>query len=306
MGPAGATGATGPAGADGADGESAYELAVQEGFVGTLDAWLLSLKGKDGVDGAVGPAGPKGDTGATGPAGADGAVGATGPAGPKGDTGATGATGPAGAVGATGPAGPKGDTGATGPAGAAGEITTATNVGTGAGIYKEKIGSDLKLKSLKAGSNVTLTDDGAGTITIDSTASGGGGGSNPAGSLASGSFIFSTIMNAGNTTTNTTDPVGTGVISGLPTGWSATVAGGVTTITHNVGRPPRSVVFYVGTSSTTNPIYVMIPGGNTAAVGLVKMAASGSTALNTTTFQYQLASTMATIAGGTVHVMVTF
>ena len=34
-------------------GKSAYELAVQEGYVGTLDEWLASLHGKDGVDGVT-------------------------------------------------------------------------------------------------------------------------------------------------------------------------------------------------------------------------------------------------------------
>lgn len=36
------------------DGLSAYELAVQQGYVGTLDAWLISLVGNDGLDGEDG------------------------------------------------------------------------------------------------------------------------------------------------------------------------------------------------------------------------------------------------------------
>lgn len=36
-------------------GKSAYELAVDGGFTGTVDAWLTSLKGADGKDGAAGP-----------------------------------------------------------------------------------------------------------------------------------------------------------------------------------------------------------------------------------------------------------
>ncbi len=38
----------------GSDGLSAYELAVQEGFEGTLTEWLESLKGSDGSDGVNG------------------------------------------------------------------------------------------------------------------------------------------------------------------------------------------------------------------------------------------------------------
>lgn len=122
-GPAGATGATGATGADGADGDSAYQVAVANGYTGTEAQWLTSL---------VGPKGDKGDTGDTGPTGATGATGPQGPQGdqgiqgPKGDTGDTGPQGPqgiqgetglTGATGATGPQGPKGDTGDTGPQG---------------------------------------------------------------------------------------------------------------------------------------------------------------------------------------------
>ena len=56
-GPAGADGAQGPAGPEGPAGKSAYEHAVDEGFVGTLEEWLQSLHG---ADGAAGPQGPEG------------------------------------------------------------------------------------------------------------------------------------------------------------------------------------------------------------------------------------------------------
>ncbi|MBQ8842814.1 MAG: collagen-like protein [Ruminiclostridium sp.] len=62
-------------GEDGANGLSAYELAVQNGYKGTLTQWLDSLKGQDG---ATGPAGADGAPGATGPAGADGTNGKDG------------------------------------------------------------------------------------------------------------------------------------------------------------------------------------------------------------------------------------
>lgn len=39
-----------------------------------------------------------------------------------------------------------------------GEINTASNSGTGVGIYRDKIAADLRFKSLKAGNNVVLTD----------------------------------------------------------------------------------------------------------------------------------------------------
>lgn len=62
----GIPGATGPQGSPGATGNSAYDIAVLNGFVGTEEEWLASLEG---------PAGPQGETGATGPAGADGLPG---------------------------------------------------------------------------------------------------------------------------------------------------------------------------------------------------------------------------------------
>lgn len=52
--------------AQGVDGTSAYQSALENGFVGTELEWLESLKGAAGVmgpQGIMGPAGPKGDKG---------------------------------------------------------------------------------------------------------------------------------------------------------------------------------------------------------------------------------------------------
>ena len=74
-------------------GYSAYEVAVQNGFVGTEQEWLASLvgpqgpTGSQGPQGEVGPTGPQGETGATGP---QGPQGETGPQGPQGETGPAG------------------------------------------------------------------------------------------------------------------------------------------------------------------------------------------------------------------------
>lgn len=67
-------------GEDGIDGKSAYQLAVDGGFVGTETEWIASLKGETGPIGPVGPQGKTGETGATGPQGKQGEVG------PKGDS----------------------------------------------------------------------------------------------------------------------------------------------------------------------------------------------------------------------------
>ena len=118
QGPKGDTGAQGP------QGLSAYEVALQNGFIGTAKEWLDSLVSKSGTQGSAGTQGPKGDTGAQGP---KGDTGAQGPQGLKGDTGATGSNGLSAyeiavANGYKGGAnswlasliGPKGDTGANG------------------------------------------------------------------------------------------------------------------------------------------------------------------------------------------------
>ena len=80
----------GEAGAAGANGKSAYELAVEKGYTGTLEEWLASLTG---ATGATGAAGATGATGATGAAGADGSDGADGRNGRDGKDGKDGKDG---------------------------------------------------------------------------------------------------------------------------------------------------------------------------------------------------------------------
>lgn len=54
VGPQGPPGADGAPGADGVDGRSAYEVALDNGFVGDVNDWLASLVGADGAPGADG------------------------------------------------------------------------------------------------------------------------------------------------------------------------------------------------------------------------------------------------------------
>lgn len=101
----GLLGAKGDTGERGKDGKSAYEIAVEHGFVGDESQWLESLKGRDGERGQDGLAGPKGDKGEPfkfsdftseqlellkGPKGDKGDTGPSGPPGPKGDAGTAG------------------------------------------------------------------------------------------------------------------------------------------------------------------------------------------------------------------------
>ena len=62
----------------GTDGKSAFEIAVEHGFVGTEAEWLESLKGVDGKDGCDGRNGVDGLPGKDGKDGADGLPGRDG------------------------------------------------------------------------------------------------------------------------------------------------------------------------------------------------------------------------------------
>lgn len=116
----------------GGDGKSAYELAVDAGFVGSVGQWLASLVGPPGE---AGPAGPQGDPstvpGPAGPPGADSTVpGPQGPPGVDGKSayqlardggyGGTQTQWLASLVGAQGQQGPQGQQGIQGPQGPAG------------------------------------------------------------------------------------------------------------------------------------------------------------------------------------------
>lgn len=92
-------------GAQGIQGLSAYQVAVQHGFEGTEDEWLISLKGEKGETG------PKGDKGNTGE---KGATGERGPQGLQGERGLQGVQGEKGEPGIQGPVGPKGEQGEQG------------------------------------------------------------------------------------------------------------------------------------------------------------------------------------------------
>ena len=84
QGPAGPIGSEGPKGADGKDGKSAYEIAKENGYTGTKEEWLLSLKGERGPAGSEGPRGERGETGQQG---MQGFQGVQGPQGERGERG---------------------------------------------------------------------------------------------------------------------------------------------------------------------------------------------------------------------------
>ena len=77
----------------GLDGKSAFEIAVEHGFVGTETEWLESLKGVDGKDGCDGRNGVDGLPGKDGKDGADGVPGHNGADGKNGVDGINGSDG---------------------------------------------------------------------------------------------------------------------------------------------------------------------------------------------------------------------
>ena len=87
-------------GETGIEGKSAYQIAVEKGFIGTEAEWIASLKGE------IGPIGPQGIQGEVGPVGPQGIQGEIGPQGIQGEIGPVG---PQGIQGKIGPQGPKGD-----------------------------------------------------------------------------------------------------------------------------------------------------------------------------------------------------
>ena len=99
-GPVGPVGPAGPTGPQGTAGKSAYDLAVENGFRGTVKEWLASLVGAQGPAGTQGVKGDKGDAGAIGATGSTGANGQKGSQGPPGEQGVQGPRGEKGEQGA--------------------------------------------------------------------------------------------------------------------------------------------------------------------------------------------------------------
>lgn len=183
LGPTGPTGWTGPIGpastVTGPTGPvgSTGPIGLQGNIGPTGPAGPFGLTGATGPTGIIGPIGPTGPTGVIGPTGATGPTGPTGPSvtGPTGTpsnvTGPTGTTGPTGPS-VTGPVGPQGIPGPTGSTGSTG-VTGPTGPG-GSNLISQFLlfAPDTALvnsKHLVGNTQVTFTDNGAGTVTTSLT-----------------------------------------------------------------------------------------------------------------------------------------
>ena len=128
-------------GKDGENGKSAYEIALQNGFVGTETDWLESLKGQ------------KGDTGEPGAKGEPGEKGERGEKGEKGDAGAPGKDGVNGKDGTNGVDGKNGTDGYSPTA-----TVTETDAGAVISITDKNGTTTATVKNGTSGTPVDLSD----------------------------------------------------------------------------------------------------------------------------------------------------
>jgi hypothetical protein len=103
-----------------------------------------------------------------------------------------------------------------------GEANTASNLGTGVGVFSAKVSADLQFKSLLAEGATTITDNGDGTVTISSTDTNTGE-VNTGANMGTGYQIFAgktgveltfRTLKAGTNTTITEDADGALIITG--------------------------------------------------------------------------------------------
>ena len=223
----------------GANGKSAYEIAVENGFVGTETEWLASLKGAPGKDGAPGRDGANGAPGRDGTDGRDGvsathewngttltitSASGTSSANLKGEPGRDGIDGAPGKDGAPGEPGAQGAPGKDGKDG----VTPQLSIGT--------------VTTLAAGSNATVSMTGTTeapilNFGIPKGADGaGGGGTGEAGE--DGGYYIPSVSETGDLS------------------WSASKTGMPEVTTVNIkgkdGTDGKSGV-YIGTAEPTDP-----------------------------------------------------
>ncbi|NDD53966.1 collagen-like protein [bacterium] len=235
----GATGVTGPVGATGVTGAvGATGVAGVAGAVGaTGPAGVAGAAGSRGATGATGPEGNAGETGPQGATGPRGATGATGVAGATGATGLQGVVGPKGATGVTGPVGNAGATGATGaqgPQGATGPVGTGATGATGVAGPQGATGVAGTHGTTGATGPTGVGITGATGIQGVTGATGAQGPQGATGPAAGSAYSFNVNYTGASPSS----------VSGLPSGWSASISTNDVTITHTTGKQLSHVAYW--------------------------------------------------------------
>lgn len=160
-------------------------------------------------------------------------------------------------------------------AAASGETNTASNLGTGVGVFGQKVSADLQFKSLIAGSNMTFTSD-ATSITINGAAPGE---TNTGANLGAGTGVYATksgttlqfkSLVAGSNVTMSND-ANTVTVNTVPGGSTtqvqfndAGVLNGVSTLTFD----KSTSTLFVGAAAATGTIRG-VTGGSTQVGGTI-------------------------------------
>lgn len=259
-GPEGPAGQDGTDGQDGAPGKSAYEIAVEAGYTGTIEEWLKSLKGEDGVSPTVSAEAITSGTRVTITDAVSSTVfdvmnGEQGPEGPSGASGAPGQDGKsayelaveAGFTGTSaewldslvGPQGPEGPSGSQGPAGQDGRDGADGSSGFSPIVSTTPIAS---------GTQVTITDlTGSHSFNVmngEQGPSGATGPQGPSGESYTGALMpligvngIAVTSNAGKAVVEISSVAHDATISGLGTLSSPLgVVGGSTTVEYSAGN----------------------------------------------------------------------
>lgn len=143
------------------------------------------------------------------------------------------------------------------------EINTASNLGSGEGVFAQKSTYDLEFKSLVAGTNVTLTSD-SNTVTIDVD--------QPDSSNTAYSYQFGVTFDGSGDVDSITD---------VPSGWTITNTGNIITITHTASRYPKSISYW-GKDSTNGWQYRMPTAGYQATMDTGQETAAFKIDINAT------------------------